>query len=112
MKLRGRRHWKSTIQLGAAEYGSGAFGGRFLGLIDLLPEQAASVQTVSLRDRLERGLETIAEVYWIRCDNPGVLIQPTAHGLLWNGKTLVIRDQTGVEGADLQLLAEVVTVSE
>lgn len=111
MKLRGRRHWKSTIQLATAEYGSGAFGGRFLGLINLRPAQAASVQTVSLRDRVERGLETLTAMYWIRCENPGVLIQPTVSGVLWNGQTLVVRDVSGVEGADLQLIAEVVTVS-
>lgn len=111
MQLRGRRHWRSVIQLGAAEYGAGAQAGRFLGLTDLLPEQRASVQPVSIMDAAQLGISALVKHYWVRCENPGVLIQPAVNGVLWNGELLIARNVDTTEGDQLELLAEVVTVN-
>lgn len=106
MRLRGRRHWTSTVSIATGVRGTGPDAGATIWTDD--PTRAdlqAAVQSMDRESIVRHSLSTDQEHFWVRLDEAAAPLRPLTNALVWNDRQLVITSVNHVPGEDIELIA-------
>ena len=108
MRLRGRRHWRHTINIVEGVPGSGPHAGTTVWTSD--PTRAnlqAAVQSLDRASIIRHGLDTTTEYFWVRLDETAGPITPNDTALEFSNLFLIVTSVNHVPGEEYELIATV-----
>ena len=108
MKLRGRRHWRHTVDIVTGTPGTGPHAGTTVWENDPnRANQQAAVQSMDRASAVRHGLDTTVEHFWVRVDETAGPITPSDTALEFGSLFLIVTSVNHVPGEDFELIATV-----